>query len=394
MKAHRHTGCFQKTFRDRTTGELKKSPQWWVKFFVGGKPVYENANTEKVSEAVAYRNRRLAEVGTGKAIGLERVTLDDLLAGVKHDYTMNGLRSAACLGYRFQHLRDFLGATTKAKDITTDRLRAFAAHRKDEGASNASINRELSALRRAFKLAADRVGAMPIFPMLKEDNARVGFFEQDQLAKIEAAFEEPFDRVWVLFNESGWRGFSEILSRKKADIDLAGGWMTLDAADSKSGEARKCPISPKMREAIESQLAWSREVEMKLGRVIPLLFHTAPSMRLNGTSAGGPILQTRWTGAWRAAFKKAGVVPGRDVSGGRTPHDLRRTAARRFMRAGVSQAASMKLLGHKTDSIYRRYAIVDESVLTEASEKIAAFRAKEIAGAKPSNVVPITRNAG
>jgi integrase len=55
----------------------------------------------------------------------------------------------------------------------------------------------------------------------------------------------------------------------------------------------------------------------------------------------------------------------------RIPHDFRRTAVRNLERAGVPRSAAMKLVGHKTESIYRRYAIADESMLQEAGEKLA-----------------------
>jgi hypothetical protein len=46
---------------------------------------------------------------------------------------------------------------------------------------------------------------------------------------------------------------------------------------------------------------------------------------------------------------------------------------RNLERAGVPRSAAMKLVGHKTESIYRRYAITDEAVLQEAGAKLSAF---------------------
>jgi len=41
-------------------------------------------------------------------------------------------------------------------------------------------------------------------------------------------------------------------------------------------------------------------------------------------------------------------------------------------RAGVPRSVAMKMVGHKTETIYRRYAIVDEAILREGAEKLAS----------------------
>ena len=55
---------------------------------------------------------------------------------------------------------------------------------------------------------------------------------------------------------------------------------------------------------------------------------------------------------------------------GRILHDFRRTAVRNLERVGVPRSAAMAMVGHKTESIYRRYAIVDAGALREAAAKI------------------------
>jgi hypothetical protein len=76
---------------------------------------------------------------------------------------------------------------------------------------------------------------------------------------------------------------------------------------------------------------------------------------------GEPIRHFR--AAWRNACKAAGC-PGALV------HDMRRSAVRTFERAGVPRSIAMEMIGHKTESIYRRYAIVDQASRRDAAARL------------------------
>ncbi len=51
-------------------------------------------------------------------------------------------------------------------------------------------------------------------------------------------------------------------------------------------------------------------------------------------------------------------------------HDFRRTAVRNLERAGVPRSVAMKLTGHKTEAVYRRYAVVSQADLAEGVERL------------------------
>lgn len=51
-------------------------------------------------------------------------------------------------------------------------------------------------------------------------------------------------------------------------------------------------------------------------------------------------------------------------------NDFRRTAVRNLERASVPRSTAMRMVGHKTEAFYRRYAIVDEAMLREGAVKL------------------------
>ncbi len=63
------------------------------------------------------------------------------------------------------------------------------------------------------------------------------------------------------------------------------------------------------------------------------------------------------------------------------------SAVRNLKRAGVPRSAAMKMVGHRTQSIYSRYAIADELMLRDGGLKLSVLHAKEADSA--AVVVPI-----
>jgi integrase len=107
--------------------------------------------------------------------------------------------------YAVARLRERL-AGVRACDITSDRVTAYVAARLSEGAANATVNRELAALKRMLRLAeiAGKLAHRPILSMLQERNTRTGFFEEPEFRAVLAELPEDLRPVFEVAYITGW----------------------------------------------------------------------------------------------------------------------------------------------------------------------------------------------
>jgi integrase len=249
--------------------------------------------------------------------------------------------------------------------IATSDLTAYVAHRLAQGAAPASCNHELATTRRAFRLAVrgGELVHMPHVPMLTLNNAREGFFERHEfdavLAQLPAYLHAPLTFAFV----TGWRLKSEVLPLTVDRVDLRAGVVRLDPGTTKNNEGRSFYVTTELAKVLKSRLE-SIEVLKEKGTICPYVFHRPD---------GAPIKDFRKT--WKAACEKAGYP-------GKLFHDFRRSAVRTLERSGVPRSTAMAMVGHKTESIYRRYAIVDEAMHREATAKLDAWTVAQKAKAK------------
>lgn len=54
-------------------------------------------------------------------------------------------------------------------------------------------------------------------------------------------------------------------------------------------------------------------------------------------------------------------------------HDFRRTAAGNLERAGVPRSVAMKITGHRTEAVYRRYTITSDADQRDAAVRLGTF---------------------
>jgi len=352
---------FQPTYKDKKTNEQKQAATWWVQYSYRGRVKREASGSLHRADAVRLLKKRLAEIGKGRLIGpdIEKTTFEDLAGMLLNDYRANGRRSLNRVDDAVTHLRGTFGGML-ALDITSDKITAHKTDRQQGGAANATINRELSALKRMFRLGelAGKVAQRPHFEMLKESNVRKGFFEADQFRSVLVHLSEDLQPAIRTAYITGWRIHDEILTRRRHHVDLQAGWIRLEPGETKNGEGRMFFLTPELHEILERQRVRTEALERATGQIIPWIFHRD----------GKPIKSFRRS--WKTACKRAGIP-------GRIPHDFRRTAVRNLERAGVNRSTAMKMVGHRTESIYRRYAIVDETMLREGAEKLSTFHESE-----------------
>jgi hypothetical protein len=132
-------------------------------------------------------DKRLGEIREGTYIGPEadRTMYEDLEQLALDNYTANRRRSLKRLKLPCAHLKAFFGGL-RARAIP-ERLDAYITTlRCEEKAANATVNRELAALRRMFRLGvkAKKLAHRLDIEMLAEDNTRTGFFEPDQFRAV------------------------------------------------------------------------------------------------------------------------------------------------------------------------------------------------------------------
>jgi integrase len=204
---------------------------------------------------------------------------------------------------------------------------------------------------------------MPHVPMLTVNNARQGFFERAEfhaiLGHLPAYLHAPLTFAFV----TGWRLKSEVLPLTVECVDLQAGVVRLDPGTTKNNEGLSFYVTAELRKALQAQLE-SIEVLKEKGTICPYVFHRPDGSRIKD-----------FRETWKKACEKAGHPD-------KLFHDFRRSAVRTLERSGVPRSTAMAMVGHKTESIYRRYAIVDEAMHREAAAKLDTWHTEQQAKAE------------
>jgi integrase len=236
----------------------------------------------------------------------------------------------------------------RAVDIDTTKITEYIAERQAAGAADASINKELCALKRMFnlQLKAGRLVSKPYIEMLAENNARQGFVDHGDFLRLQEKLPGYLKDPILFLYKSGWR-VGEMRSLEWRDVFLTDKVIRLRPENSKNKKGRELPLRGEL---------WSIFERAKANRRMDCVyvFHYA-----NGRQIGD------FRKAWRTACNDAKL-------GHILIHDLRRTCIRNLMKNGVNEKVAMGISGHRSRSVFDRYNIVVTEDLAEALDRAEA----------------------
>ncbi|MGA8149359.1 MAG: tyrosine-type recombinase/integrase [Terriglobales bacterium] len=379
--------------RQRGTGSIFLQPGssiWWYQIWVNGKRERGSTGCRSKREADAFVRRKLAEYSVGlSSPETQKVTLKELVEDVLLRNKNNGNKTVADDESRWKnHLEPFFGHL-RATHMSSDLIDRYINKRKSDqtrsktAPENGTINRELALLKSAFNHGTEqtppKVRFVPHFNMLEENNVRRGFLQDEQYLRLSR--ECAVEGIWLagLFETAyayGWRE-DELLGLRLGQLDLLG--KIIDLGETKNGDQRMIHMTEHVFQCLVRCVAGKKSDDF--------VFTRDDGSRIKD------FRQAWWNACIRAGLGRFECRDcGSNVSEGRKCttceskkkakyiglkfHDLRRTGIRNMSREGIPEKVGMLISGHKTDSVYRRYNIVDMEVLKTATTKIEEHQRK------------------
>lgn len=345
---------------------------WWAQYSVAGKRVREAAKVvdrhgvrrpaRTEADALRFLRDRRRELDGGRFLGPqeEKITVVGLLDALHKHQEAKKLKSLRKIASHSKPLREFF-ALRRAVEVTPELVDRYKAKRREAGRAPATINRELEVLKHAYRLAVKHrrisAGRVPDIEYLRVDNVRQGFFTMTEVERLLPHLEadlQDFVR-WCAF--TGMRK-GEAAAMEWSILDRSGPTWVLNLPwyISKINESRVLPLAGTARSIIERRLAARR-----LG--CEWIFH-----RTSKGQPGQPV--KAFDKAWRNALKAAKLPKDRLF------HDLRRSAVRNLIRAGVDPLQAMAVSGHRTRSIFDRYNITAPEEVAAAMLKVDEAKTK------------------
>jgi integrase len=372
--------------RSKGEGSLLRrtgSPFWWIQYYTpDGRQIRISSKTKTKMEALTLLRKVMSDRDRGLApiTDARKLTYAELRAGLLANYVERGNKSLATRAdgtdtiAGLPQLDDFFGFTATSPgpavvNINTDTAREFVRKRQSEGVGSAVINRSLACLRRMLRIAHEdgKIQTVPVIRLLKEPPARKGFLDRNQFEELVALLPTHLRPLILFLYWCGVR-LGEALQIEWPQVDLARREIRLEEEQTKNAEPRVVPLPS----VLVSMLA---DIDPKLGRVF------------DATN-----LRKEWTQSCAACglgrIIKIEGKPYDPTYKGLIVHDLRRSAVRNLVNAGVPETVAMRISGHKTRSIFDRYAITSGADLVNAMRRVEAA---DLSSAKSVQITPVAK---
>src|ERR1700730_2906848 len=218
------------------------------------------------------------------------------------------------------------------------------------GVTNSTVNNSLKLLRRMLRIAHEdgKIQVVPKIRFYKPNGARKGFLPREKFDELLVQLPVHLHPLITFLYYCGVR-LGEALQIEWSQVDLNGALIHIEDEQAKSGEARTVPLPDVLVTMLE-------QVSPRTGRV---------------------FTNTNLRKAWNRACDACGLgkLEAIDEQNNRRytgliVHDLRRSAIKNFMKAGVNERVAMSISGHKTRAVFDRYHIVDDTDVIEAMRKV------------------------
>ena len=334
----------------KTSGKI-----YWIEYRDHGK-----RKRERIGPSKAAAEARLLEVQKAlvedKHIERDKnatVTLDQLFDWFLKLQEVKALDSYVRMTQQIKSLSRLINTNQVVRDLTALQLEEYARSRLQEPSPTKrgqtiapkTVKEELNLLRNVFNRALqyEFVSKVPVsrYPTVKIDNVRKRVFSEVEYQQLLEVCPLWLRRIVIMARGTGMRQ-GEILKLRWSDVDLQTGFVRLKASMTKTDEARSVRLLPEV-------IAMLRET--------PRALHTQ-QVFLSATNRPIPYWTTYVQKTWKQSLEKAGIE-------GACFHDLRHDFVTRAMRSGNASHVVMKQVGHKTDSMLRRYQLIDERDLLE-----------------------------
>jgi integrase len=349
--------------RERGTGglfKMKGSRMWYAQVYRDGKACRISTREHEKQKAQVFLRNLLVDADTGKPFAgdVKKIHYGDLRDGLVRNYVERGNKSLLvdANGEEFinglKALDAFFGwkannPGVSIKKLTTDAAREFAAKRLAEGVTNSTVNGSLGLLRRMLRIAHED-GKLPNVPkirLFKPNPARKGFLPREKFEELLGHLPVNLKPLITFLYYCGVR-LGEARSIEWQQVNLDAGVIRLEDEQTKTGEARTVPLPDLLIKMLKESAADGDKV----------------------------FDATNLTKAWHKACVAAGLgvleKEGSQRYSGLIIHDLRRSAIKNLMKAGVTEKVAMSISGHKTRAVFDRYHIVDERDVVGAMRQL------------------------